>query len=121
MRRTIDVFNRIIWLLLGFPAVLLLVTLAVVNRHSVRLILDPFRPEAPVLSLLMPFYYYLFASLLLGALLGGLVTWFSQGHWRRRARNRTQDAIRWQAEAERLARERDVELSSRKQLTAVSR
>lgn len=110
--------NRIIWLLIGFPAVLLLVTLAVVNRHQVRLVLDPFRPEAPVISLSMPFYYYLFASLLLGALIGGLVVWFGQGHWRRRARNRAQDAIRWQAEAERLARERDVDVSSRKQITA---
>ena len=113
--------NRIIWLLIGFPAVLLLVTLAVVNRHQVRLVLDPFRPEAPVLSLSMPFYYYLFSSLLLGALIGGLVTWFSQGHWRRRARNRAQEAIRWQAEAERLTRERDVDLTSRKQLTAATR
>lgn len=113
--------NCIIWLLLGFPAVLLLVTLAVVNRHPVRLVLDPFRPELPVVSLSMPFYFYLFGVLLLGALLGGLVTWFSQGQWRRRARNRSQEAVRWQAEAERLARERDIELTSRKQLTVASR
>lgn len=109
--------DQIIWLLLGFPAVLLLVTLAVINRHQVRLVLDPFKPEAPVVSLSMPFYYYLFGALVLGALLGGLVTWFSQGQWRRRARNRAQDAVRWQAEAERLARERDLDLMSRKQLT----
>lgn len=112
--------NRIIWLLAGFPALLLLVTLAVSNRHPVRLVLDPFRPDAPVLSMSMPFYYYLFASLLLGALIGGMVMWFSQGQWRRRARNRAQDAVRWQAEAERLARERDAEVTStRKQLTVV--
>jgi hypothetical protein len=112
------VLNRIIWLLLGFPAVLLLVTLAVINRHSVRLVLDPFKPESPAVSLSMPFYYYLFGALALGALLGGMVTWFSQGDWRRRARLRAQDAVRWQAEAERLARERDIEITSRsKQLT----
>ncbi len=113
--------NRIIWLLMGFPAVLLLVTLAVINRHPVRLVLDPFRPETPVVSLSMPFYYYLFGVLVLGALLGGFVTWVSQGHWRRRARSRAQEAVRWQAEAERLARERDTDLAARKPLTAVAR
>ena len=102
--------NRIIWILLGFPAVLLLVTMAVINRHPVRLVLDPFKPEAPVVSLSMPFYYYLFGMLLIGAVIGGLVTWFGQAHWRRRARHRAQEALRWQGEAERLARERDLDV-----------
>lgn len=114
-------FNRIIWLLLGFPAVLLMVTLAVINRHYVPLVLDPFRPEQPAVALSMPFYFYLFGMLVLGALIGGAVVWFSQGHWRRRARNRAQEAARWQVEAERLARERDTELTGRKQLTVASR
>ncbi len=114
-------WNRIVWLLLGFPAVLLMVTLAVINRHPVQLVLDPFRPEAPVVALSMPFYFYLFGMLLIGAMVGGAVTWFSQGHWRRRARSRAMDATRWQVEAERLARERDAELTGRKQLTTASR
>ena len=63
--------RRIVWLLIAFPAGLLLVTLAVVNRHEVRLVLDPFRPETPVVSLALPFYAYLFITLLLGVLLGG--------------------------------------------------
>jgi len=115
--------NRIIWLLVGAPVFLLLVTLAVVNRHPVRLVLDPFRPEAPVVSLVMPFYYYLFGALLVGAVIGGLITWIGQSHWRRRARRRAQEAVRWQAEAERLVRERDADVvSSRgRQLTAISR
>ncbi len=54
--------RRIVWLLIAFPAGLLLVTLAVANRHDVRLALDPFHPEAPVLSLVLPFYAYLFAA-----------------------------------------------------------
>jgi len=112
--------KRIIWILLGFPAVALMVTIAVINRHPVRLVLDPFKPETPVVSLSMPFYYYLFGMLVAGAIIGGLVTWFGQAHWRRRARNRAQDALRWQAEAERLSRERDIEVaqaSRGKQLT----
>ena len=71
--------RRIVWLLIAFPAGLLLVTLAVVNRHAVRLVLDPFRPETPVLSLALPFYAYLFITLLLGVLLGGTAMWLSAG------------------------------------------
>ncbi|MBZ0208171.1 MAG: hypothetical protein K8F92_00740, partial [Hyphomicrobium sp.] len=78
--------RRIVWLLIAFPAGLLLVTLAVVNRHEVRLVLDPFRPETPAVSLAMPFYAYLFITLLVGVLLGGAAMWLSQARWRRDAR-----------------------------------
>ena len=43
--------RRIVWLLVAFPAAAILVTLAVANRHAVRLVLDPFRPDTPVLWL----------------------------------------------------------------------
>lgn len=105
--------RRILWLLTAFPAAALLVTLAVSNRHSVRLVLDPFRPEAPVLSIVLPFYGFLFGALLVGVLLGGAATWLSQGRWRRTARARSSDAKRWQAEADRLMRERDAEVGAR--------
>jgi uncharacterized integral membrane protein len=99
--------RRLLALLVAFPAAVLLVTLAVANRHAVRLVLDPFRPEAPVLSLEAPFYVYLFTALVLGVVLGGVATWAGQRQWRRMARQRAQDASRWRAEADRLARERD--------------
>jgi uncharacterized integral membrane protein len=105
--------KRILWLLTAFPAAALLITLAVSNRHSVRLVLDPFRPDEPVLSIVLPFYAYLFGALLIGVLLGGAATWISQGRWRRTARLRTGEAKRWQAEADRLMRERDAEVSGR--------
>lgn len=100
--------RRIVWLLIAFPAGLLLVTLAVVNRHEVRLVLDPFRPENPVLSLELPFYVYLFSSLLVGVLLGGTAMWLGQARWRRSARHQGRAAARWHAEADRLTRERDA-------------
>jgi uncharacterized integral membrane protein len=102
------VLGRIIGLIIGFIAAVFLVTLAVANRHSVKLVLDPFNPEAPVLSADLPFYAYLFAMLIGGVVLGGFSTWISQSKWRRTARNRTQDSIRWKAEAERLTREREL-------------
>lgn len=100
--------GRIVGLLFGFVAAVFLVTLAVANRHAVRLVLDPFDPLDPVLAIDLPFYAYLFAMLIAGVVLGGIATWMSQSRWRRLARTRGQDAARWRAEAERLTRERDA-------------
>lgn len=105
--------GRIVGLLLGFIAAVFLVTLAVANRHTVRLVLDPFNPLDPILAAELPFYAYLFAMLIIGVVLGGTATWISQSRWRRLARARGQDAARWRAEAERLTRERDMQLAQR--------
>ena len=99
--------RRIVWLLVAFPAAAILVTLAVANRHAARLVLDPFRPEEPVLWIDLPFYAYLLIALVIGVALGGTATWMTQSRWRRTARRRAQEALRWQAEADRLSRERD--------------
>lgn len=108
--------KRALWFLIAIPVAILLVTVAVANRDPVRLVLDPFRPEAPVLSLSLPFYVYLLVALTLGVVLGGVATWMTQGRWRRTARLRTQDAMRWQAEADRLTRERDTNVEKQKRL-----
>ena len=100
--------GRALGLLFGFIAAVFLVTLAVANRHTVRLVLDPFDPLDPVLVAELPFYAFLFAMLILGVVMGGIATWMSQSRWRRLARLRGQDAARWRAEAERLTRERDA-------------
>jgi uncharacterized integral membrane protein len=106
------VLKRVVRLLIAFPAALLLITLAVSNRHSVRMILDPFRPEAPALAVDMPFYFYLLGALVAGVVIGGWSTWLSQSHWRSTARQRAQEALKWRADAERLARERDETLAA---------
>ena len=111
--------RRFVWLLVAVPAGLLLVTLAVANRHKVRLVLDPFRRADPVISLELPFYAYLFGALLAGVVIGGMATWMSQARWRRSARRRAVEARRWQAEADRLGRERELEAS--RQLAPVNR
>ncbi len=100
--------KKIIWLLVAFPAAVLVVTLAVANRHIVRLVLDPFEPQAPIIFLELPFFAYLFAALIAGIVLGGVATWMSQSKWRRMAREHLQESLRWKAEADRLARERDA-------------
>ncbi|MDO9381358.1 MAG: LapA family protein [Hyphomicrobiaceae bacterium] len=109
--------RRIAWILIAFPAAIVLVTLAIANRHTVQLVLDPFRPDAPALSLVLPLYAYLFAALVAGVVLGGVATWVTQRHWRRDARVKTHEARRWHAEADRLTRERDSDTpTSSKQL-----
>jgi hypothetical protein len=113
--------RRIVWLLIALPAGLLLVTLAVVNRHEVRLVLDPFQPDTPVLSLALPFYIYLFGTLLLGVVLGGTAVWLTQGRWRRSARVHGKSAVRWRAEVDRLTRERDAQTAVRPKQLAASR
>lgn len=108
----LPVMKRIVSLLVAFPVAVLLIALAVANRHSVKLVLDPFRPETPVISVNLPFYAYLFGALLLGVLAGGAAAWIGQSRWRRTARHRTQEAMRWRAEADRLARERDANVAT---------
>jgi uncharacterized integral membrane protein len=101
-------FRRILSLLIGFPLGIILVAIAVSNRQPVDLILDPFRPETPALSIQLPFYIYLMTALVLGVVLGGLATWMGQSRWRQTARSQGRRAARWQAEADRLARERET-------------
>ena len=110
--------RRIFWFLLALPAAIVLITLAVINRHAVRLVLDPFRPDDPALALVLPFYAYLFGTLLVGIVIGGVSTWMAQASWRRMARRRAAEAQRWQAEADRLGRERDQRVEAPKRLVA---
>ena len=104
--------RRLIWFVVALPAALLLVTLALANRHPVRLALDPFRPSDPTVSLVLPFYAYLFGMLLVGVIVGGVAMWLTQAGWRRGARHRAAEASRWQAEATRLTREREREVEA---------
>ena len=103
--------NRIVTLVVAFPVAILLVAVAVINRHEVRMVLDPFKPQAPSLAVELPFYFYLFGALFLGVIVGGVAVWLGQGRWRRTARVRAQEGRRWQSEADRLAQERDAEVA----------
>ena len=78
-------------------------------------------PQNPIVAVDLPFYAYLFAALIAGVVIGGAATWLSQGKWRRIARVRTHEALRWRAEAERLTRERDASVAERKQLAVAGR
>ena len=110
--------KRILTILIAFPAAAVLITLSIANRPAVTLVLDPFNPTTPLVSLSLPFYVYLIGALILGVMMGGLATWFNQARWRRQARAQTLEARRWQSEADRLARERDLGVAQRGELTS---
>lgn len=111
--------NRFLWIVLGIPVAVAMVAIAIANTQSVRLVLDPFRPQAPALTTPpIPLYGLLLGALILGVVLGGVATWLTQGRWRRTARAKSQDAMRWQAEADRLTRERDQHVEGQKRLAS---
>lgn len=113
--------RRVLSLLIAFPLGAVLVAIAVANRQPVSLILDPFRPENPALAVELPFYLYLLGALLVGVVLGGTATWLGQSRWRQTARVQGQRAARWQAEADRLSRERDDKVATTKSLAIAGR
>ena len=78
--------KRALAIIILVPLAILLVALAVANRHAVVLSLDPFNGDAPAAAIALPLYVVAFASILLGVVLGGIGTWLGQGRWRRQAR-----------------------------------
>ena len=112
--------GRFLSMIFTFVMAVILITLFVINRNEVQLVLDPFDPKNPAYALPMPLYVLMFALLFIGVIAGGMATWFTQGKWRRTARQRTQEAMRWKSEAERLARERDANVIERKQQLALA-
>ncbi|WP_198662758.1 lipopolysaccharide assembly protein LapA domain-containing protein [Cohaesibacter intestini] len=93
--------KRLFQLLILVPVGIVLVSLAVANRHNVHLALDPFSPEQPALDFSVPLYVVMFGSLLVGILIGGFMAWMKQGRHRRTAREKRYEARKWRNEADR--------------------
>lgn len=97
--------KKLFTLLIALPVAVAMIALAIANKHKVLLSFDPVNPDHPGWGVDFPLYYYLFAALLLGILMGGISTWFSQRRWRKMARQRTREASQWRKEADRLSRQ----------------
>ena len=69
------------------PVAIVLIFLSVANRHWVTFSLDPLNTEAPAFAISLPFFVFIFATLMIGALIGACLTWFSQGKHRKALRN----------------------------------
>ena len=108
---------RFIKLIILVPVAVALVILSVANRHIVTLALNPFRPEDQVLSLSMPLFVLVFAALILGVVMGSVVTWLAQGRYRKQAREEAHEARKWREEAGKQ-RTRIEEVTTRNLLAA---
>ncbi len=93
--------RKVVSLVVFVPLGVLLVVLAVANRAPVNLALNPFNPADQALSVSAPLFVLLILAVMLGVLLGAIVTWFTQGKHRKKARNQSRMAQQWQAEADR--------------------
>lgn len=87
------------------PLGVVLVALAVVNREPVQLTLDPFGGLDPSISIEAPLFLLLLGVFALGLIVGGIATWFTQGKWRRMAREESRQARDWRRQADRLEKE----------------
>jgi hypothetical protein len=64
--------------MLGVPAVVVAVVVAVANRQSVIFSLDPFSQISPAFALRLPLFVLIFLVLGLGVVLGGTATLLSR-------------------------------------------
>ncbi|WP_439573643.1 lipopolysaccharide assembly protein LapA domain-containing protein [Phreatobacter sp.] len=99
--------RRIVNWLVVLPIAIVAVALAVANRGSMTVSLDPFSREAPAYVLTMPIYVVILLTLTLGVVLGGVTVWWRQGRYRKRCRRAESDLHVARAEANRLRTELD--------------
>lgn len=90
-------------LLILVPVAILVLAFAIANRQTVGISFDPFsNPEASTAIIAGPLFVVLFLTLVVGVILGGVATWFTQGINRRKARVARTEAEQWRDEAMRL-------------------
>jgi uncharacterized integral membrane protein len=87
------------------PLGIVLIALAVVNRKPVQLVLDPFGALDPPLAIEAPLFLLVLGVFAVGLIVGGIATWFTQGKWRRMAREEAREARDWRRQADRLEKE----------------
>jgi uncharacterized integral membrane protein len=97
---------RFLKALILLPVAVLVVLLAVANREPVQLSVDPFTPDAPGLVTSVPLFAVVFASVMLGVVIGGLATWFAQGKHRRARRHYRREVQHLKTETDRMRAER---------------
>jgi uncharacterized integral membrane protein len=83
------------------PIAVILIALAVANRDLVPFTMDPFNPGNPALTIQMPFFIYLFLTLIIGVVIGSLATWLTQHRYRKLARQRGAEVKTLRVEADR--------------------
>lgn len=83
------------------PIAVIVIMLAVANRHSVSLSFNPLAPENSATQFEVPLFWLVFACVAMGVVLGGIAVWFSQGKHRKASRDNRHEAEKWRAETDR--------------------
>ena len=78
--------RKILTAIVLIPLALVMIALAVANRHSVTISLDPFAGSEPAVSVTLPLFALIFILLIVGVFIGGAATWLRHGRWRWMAR-----------------------------------
>jgi uncharacterized integral membrane protein len=87
--------------LLAAPFILLFLIFAIANAHVVDVRFNPLDSgDVPDFAIRAPLFVVLIGAIMVGVVLGGIVTWFGQGKYRRAARQNRADADRWRAQAQ---------------------
>ncbi|WAJ29032.1 LapA family protein [Antarcticirhabdus aurantiaca] len=92
-------FGRILSLIILVPLAVLLVVFCVANRDAVPVSLDPLG-TMPQFVFQVPLFILLMATVILGVVLGGIGTWFTQAHYRRKSWKRKYELEKLRREAE---------------------
>ncbi len=87
---------------IGVPAGLATIYLAVANRHLVLFSFDPFNAQDPAIGLSIPLYLLLFLAFIIGVVVGGSASWVGQGRWRQAARRNKKRASHLEKDLERI-------------------
>lgn len=99
-------WKRVVGWLVLVPLGIILVVFALANRHTVAVGLDPIAPDAPLIAPFeMPLFLLVYATLVVGVLLGGIGDWFGQGRHRKAERSYRREAESWREKAESLRRD----------------
>ncbi|NJR13097.1 MAG: LapA family protein [Phyllobacteriaceae bacterium] len=110
--------RRIFQVLVTIPVAIILIALSVANRAPVALTLDPFNPGNAGLTLALPLFVIILGAMMVGAVIGSVLTWLSQGKHRAKARSEASRASLIAREAEALKTERAAMLQDASALPA---
>jgi hypothetical protein len=96
------------------PLGIVILVFALANRQTVVFSLDPFAAADPNAALVfaMPLFALAFILVAIGVVIGGVVTWFKQGKWRRMARHSDSEVRALRAANEILKRDAESQKTS---------
>lgn len=96
--------KRFLRLLLLVPLAVAAIAMAEANRHSVAIYLDPLAGSGTGgTEIAVPLFVVVFASLVIGVILGSMATYFEQSKYRAAARKARAEADSLRAEVARLS------------------